>query len=253
MNFNPKYLIGKIVGLAAGWAIGGWLGAIIGGIVGAALDKLHESGGQLWQFSSNSKSTADTDPNDFIVGSILLAAVVVKSDGEVEDLEMSYVRTFLVQQFGTKQMDNYWTILEAAIEQEIDTKTTTLEIRKTTSYETRLQLIHFLFGIANADFNIDESEIATIKVISLHLGIHHSEYESIKAMFYSEMDAYYKILGLSPSVSDNEVKHAHRQMLKKYHPDKLAHLGEGVRLSAQKKFLKVQKAYEHIKRERGFK
>ncbi len=194
----------------------------------------------------------DTDPNDFIVGSILLAAVVVKSDGEVEDLELSYVRTFLIEQFGAEQLTHYWSILQEAINTDMDVKVTTLEIKKTTSYETRLQLIHFLFGIANADYNIDEDEIEAIQAISMNLEIHEPEYESIKAMFYDHMDAYYKILELKPSDSDAKVKHAHEDMLKKFHPDKLIHLGEGVAKAANKKYLKVQEAYENIKKERGF-
>jgi DnaJ like chaperone protein len=247
-----KFWLGKITGAFLGGMIGGVVGAIIGLVVGTLLDKIHQDGGQLWLNRSAPDSIADTDPNDFIIGAILLAGVVVKSDGDVDDLELSYVRAFLVEQFGIAQMDTYWKILEESIDKEFDLKTTTREIRKTTSYETRLQLVYFLFGIANADYKIDESEIATIKVISLHLGVDKNEYESIKAMFYKEMNAYYTILEILPSSSDTAVKAAYRAMAKKYHPDKLEHLGEGVKKAAQDKFMKVQQAYENIKNERGF-
>ncbi|MFK7797478.1 MAG: TerB family tellurite resistance protein [Aureispira sp.] len=247
-----KFWLGKIIGAFLGGMIGGVVGAIIGLVVGTLLDKIHQDGGQLWLNRSAPNSIADTDPNDFIIGAILLAGVVVKSDGDVDDLELSYVRSFLVEQFGMPQMDTYWRILEESIDKEFDLKSTTQEIRKTTSYETRLQLVYFLFGIANADYNIDESEIATIKVISLHLGVDRNEYESIKAMFYKEMNAYYTILEIPPSSSDRAVKAAYRAMAKKYHPDKLEHLGDGVKQAAQDKFMKVQQAYENIKNERGF-
>ncbi len=247
-----KFWLGKIIGAFIGGLIGSLWGAIIGLILGSILDKIHQDGGQLWLNRSAPDSVADTDPNDFVIGAILLAGVVVKSDGEVDDLELSYVRSFLADQFGTAQMDDYWHILEKAIKEEFDIKTTTQEIRKTTSYETRLQLIYFLFGIANADYTIDDTEIATIKVISLHLGVENNEFESIKAMFYKEMNAYYTILEVPPSASDEAVRDAYRQMLKKYHPDKLEHLGEGVKQAATSKFIKVQKAYENIKKERGF-
>ena len=42
-------------------------------------------------------------------------------------------------------------------------------------------------------------------------------------------------------------------MIKKYHPDKLEHLGDGVKKAATVKFRKVQEAYDNIKKERGFK
>ncbi len=247
-----KYWFGKIIGALVGGAVAGFIGVLVGFLLGALLDKLHQDGGKLWDRRRAPKTIQDTDPNDFVIGSILLAGAVVKSDGEVEDLELSYVQAFLVEQFGTAQMDDYWTILESVLEGDFDLKTTTQQIRKTTSYETRLQLIYFLFGIANADYNIDETEIATIKVISLHLGVDKQEFNSIKAMFYKAMDAYYTILELKPSASDAAVKRAYKEMSKKYHPDKLEHLGEGVKRAAQDKFIRVQKAYENIRTERGF-
>jgi DnaJ like chaperone protein len=247
-----KFWLGKIGGALIGGFIGGIIGAIVGLLLGALLDKIHQDGGQLWLNRSAPDSVADTDPNDFIIGAILLAGVIVKADGEVDDLELGYVRSFLAEQFGTKQMDDYWHILEQSIQEDFDIKSTTQEIRKTTSYETRLQLVYFLFGIANADYSIDEPEIVAIKVISLHLGVENNEFESIKAMFYKEMNAYYTILEVQPSASDDEVRQAYHQMLKKYHPDKLEHLGEGVKQAATQKFMKVQQAYENIKNERGF-
>lgn len=247
-----KYWLGKIIGILVGGAIASFIGVLVGFLLGAMLDKLHQDGGQLWQRRKAPASIEDTDPNDFIIGSILLAGAVVKSDGSVEDLELSYVRAFLVEQFGTEQMDDYWAILESVLEGDFDLKSTTQQIRKTTSYETRLQLIYFLFGIANADYTIDEAEIAMIKVISLHLGVDAQEFNSIKAMFYKAMDAYYTILEIKPSASDEAVKRAYKEMSKKYHPDKLEHLGEGVKRAAKDKFIRVQKAYENIRLERGF-
>ncbi len=41
-------------------------------------------------------------------------------------------------------------------------------------------------------------------------------------------------------------------MAKKYHPDKVAHLGKEHQVGAEEKFKEVQKAYEHIQKERGF-
>lgn len=246
-----KYWLGKIIGPIIGGTIGGILGVIIGFLIGAILDKLHQDGGYIWHHQ-NSPNLRDTDPNDFIVGAVLLAGAVMKSDGDVQELELSYARSFLVEQFGTSQIEDYWHILLEATSNDFDLKKTSQQILRTTSYETRLQLVYFLFGIANADYAIKEKEIATIKVISLHLGVQAAEFDSIKAMFLSDIDAYYKILEISPSVSDQIVREAYHGMSKKYHPDKLEHLGEAVKQAANRKFLKVKEAYENIKKERGF-
>ena len=42
-------------------------------------------------------------------------------------------------------------------------------------------------------------------------------------------------------------------MAKKYHPDRVVHLGEEHQKGAEEKFRQVQEAYEHIQKERGFK
>ena len=41
-------------------------------------------------------------------------------------------------------------------------------------------------------------------------------------------------------------------MAKKYHPDKVQHLGEEHQKGAEEKFRKVQEAYEQLQKELGF-
>ncbi|HRH38376.1 MAG TPA: DnaJ domain-containing protein, partial [Flavobacteriales bacterium] len=53
--------------------------------------------------------------------------------------------------------------------------------------------------------------------------------------------------------TDDEVKKAYRRMAMKYHPDKVAQLGEEVQKAANEKFKKVQEAYETIQKQRGSK
>ena len=48
------------------------------------------------------------------------------------------------------------------------------------------------------------------------------------------------------------VEQVMRKMAKKYHPDKVASLGEDVKKQAEEKFRQVQDAYESLKKERGF-
>jgi len=47
------------------------------------------------------------------------------------------------------------------------------------------------------------------------------------------------------------VKKAYRAMAVKYHPDKVAYLGEDVKKAANEKIQKLNAAYEKIKKERG--
>jgi DnaJ like chaperone protein len=51
-----------------------------------------------------------------------------------------------------------------------------------------------------------------ISQISLRLGIRSADFASINAMFVKEADNAYKILEISRSASDEEVKKAYREM-----------------------------------------
>jgi len=248
--------IGKIAGTVIGLIFGGLIGGLVGFGIGALIDQFLLQGMPSSPDKKRKPAKVklkDDSTADFILSALVLAAAVVKADGEVEELEMSYVQNFLVDQFGTDHIHDYMQVLENAIEQDFDLQKVAQQMRLSNSYETRLQIIYFLFQIANADYTIDENEIAVIKVISLHLNVPNSDYLSIKAMFYEEMDAFYSILEVRPSASDSEIKAAYREVSNRYHPDKVAHLGSTLQRVAEEKFKKVQQAYESIKRKRGMK
>jgi len=56
----------------------------------------------------------------------------------------------------------------------------------------------------------------------------------------------HKILGIDPSASPADIKHAYRHLAGKYHPDKVAHLGEEFKALAEKRFKDIQKAYDEL-------
>jgi DnaJ like chaperone protein len=119
--------------------------------------------------------------------------------------------------------------------------------------EIRIQLIHYLFGIAKADGSVSESEINVIRRISDLLGIDPVEFNSVKNMFYRDVHSDYKILGIESTATDDEIKKAYRQMAIKFHPDKVASMGEDFQKGAKEKFQQIQDSYEAIKKSRGFK
>ena len=67
----------------------------------------------------------------------------------------------------------------------------------------------------------------------------------------AEKRDYYEVLGVNKGASESEIKSAYRKMAKKYHPDKVASLGEQAQQAAKEKFQEINNAYEKIKKERG--
>ncbi|MDM8538145.1 DnaJ domain-containing protein [Desulfobacterales bacterium HSG17] len=57
----------------------------------------------------------------------------------------------------------------------------------------------------------------------------------------------YDILGISPDANQKEIHNAYKQAIKKYHPDKLSHLGKEFSNLANEKFLEIQRAYDSLK------
>ena len=112
-------------------------------------------------------------------------------------------------------------------------------------------MLHFLFGIAQADGSVSTSEINTLKQIAGYLRVGLRDFDSIKAMFVKSADNAYKILEIEKSASNDEVKKAYRTMAKKYHPDRVNTENEAIKKGAEEKFKQVQKAYEQIQQERG--
>lgn len=69
------------------------------------------------------------------------------------------------------------------------------------------------------------------------------------------LDAAYRVLGVSPRASDEEIKTAYRRLMSRHHPDKLVARGlpESMLDVAEEKTQEVRSAYERIRAQRGFK
>ena len=234
---------GKWIGGGLGWAFGGPLGAIIGFALGSA-------------FGNNSNTEeyigGTTQQRDFNVSLLVLSAAVMKADGSVKKSELDYVKRFFLTNFGQERAEKYILMLREILKQDIQVYEVSQQIGRFMDYSSKLQLIHYLFGIASADGSTHENEVDVISIIAKYMGISSSDFQSIKAMFVQQVDSAYKILGIDSNATDEEVKKAYREMAKKYHPDKVAYLGEDVRKSAEQKLQEVNEAYEKIKKQRGF-
>lgn len=58
----------------------------------------------------------------------------------------------------------------------------------------------------------------------------------------------YKVLGVSPSATNDDIKKAYRELSRKYHPD--SYIDNPLAGLAEEKFKEVQEAYDQIMRER---
>ncbi len=241
MDKFAKWIAGGL-----GWAFLGPLGGILGFVVGSMLDK------DTMTSESKDHVSRRTTTGGYVMSLLVLISAIMKADGKVLKSELNYVKEFLVRNFGSGSAREAVNMLRDLLKQSIPVADVCHQIRKNMDYSSRLQMLHFLFGIAQADGTVSTNEQELLKHMALNLGISEKDFESIKSMFIGNGDAAYKILEIEPTATVEEIKKAYRNMAMKYHPDKVSYLGEEIQNAAKEKFQKVNEAYETIKKERNF-
>lgn len=257
---SAKWIAGII-----GWAAWGPIGALIGFALGSFVDRL----GAIKIYTDNGQRTSSTDytqgsgrttrgrytnaeqRNSFFMSLLVLSSAVIRADGQVRQSELNYVRAFIRQNFGENLVDEAMNVLDGLNRQSVDIYSVGAQIAANMNYSQRLQLFHYLAGIANSDGDFTASERDVLQVIASAIQISNSDAASVLAMYYKEAESAYEVLEIQPTATDDEVKAAYRRMAMKHHPDKVATLGPEVQKAAAEKFRKIQEAYETIKRERG--
>ena len=218
-------------------------GALIGYFLGSLIENS----------SPKRRNISNISSQDFELNLLALASLVIKADGRVSKQELDYVRSYFVSAYGKNRANSTFQIFNDNINKKGISPTNIIKLfNSVLNYESRLQVIHFLFGIAKADGNVSSPELQKLLDFSNMLRLSKADFESIKAMFVDQVGGAYKILEINKSDSDQKVKKAYRDLAKKHHPDKVQYLGEAYVKAAQEKFQKIQKAYERIKAERGF-
>ncbi|MDD4848066.1 MAG: TerB family tellurite resistance protein [Bacteroidales bacterium] len=241
-----KWIAGSL-----GWAAFGPIGGLLGFAIGSFIDSASNAQVNVNTGNQFMGTTERSTAQDFHVSLLVLVAAVMKADGVVVKSELNYVKQFLLQQHGETRAKAYLQVLKDLLEKNIPIADVCMQIRSNTTYATRLQLLHLLFGVAMADNQVHSNELRVIEQISNLLQVTNNDFNSVKAMFVKDTKSAYTILGITPDATNDEVKKSYREMAKKHHPDLVSTLGEDVQRKAKEKFQEIQDAYEQIKKERG--
>lgn len=250
MGFN---FIGAIIG----YALGHFVEVILGN--SSSKDKQQSNYSYQQHFNQSHRSPFGSyqmpqGENDFISILLILSAAVMKADGRVLKAELNFIKDFFNRQFGNQFTPRHLAFLKEVLDRpQVNINETCSFLRYRTTEEVRIQLIHYLFGIAKADDHVSQQEIDIIYRIARQLHVSDVDFNSIKNMFYRNPSSDYTILGITEHSTDDEVKKAYRKMAIKYHPDKVQAMGEEHQKAAKEKFQQIQEAYENIKKLRNFK
>ncbi|MGQ1784964.1 MULTISPECIES: TerB family tellurite resistance protein [unclassified Saccharicrinis] len=235
----------SLLGAGLGWWIAGPVGAILGFVLASFAEGMSK---ELEPGARTEGSARD----GFVASLLVLMAAVMKADGRVVKSELDFVKTYLRQAFDEQKAAEALLMLRDILERDIPLAEVCRQISMHVDYSSRVQLVHMLFGVANADKEIPPSEQNVIRQIASGLGVSVRDFESVMNMYVKNTESAYKILEVESSASNDEIKKAYRKMAVKFHPDKVAHLGDEFQASAKEKFQKVNEAFEAIKKQRGF-
>lgn len=233
----------KWAGAILGFFIGGGLfGAILGYGLGSLFDSLVRK----------EYKTSGRKQGDFVISLLILFSAVMKADGRVMKTELDFIKRWLISNLGENEAQNRLLILRELLKKDIDLKDACQQIKTSIPYTSRLELLHMLYGIALADNDFSNLEQECIKQIANYLLITPEDYKTIHAMYFKDSSSAYTILQVDKNASIEEIKKSYRKLCIKYHPDKVASLGEKAQKDAEKKFKEINQAYETIKKERNF-
>ena len=151
MNIN-KWLWGGL-----GWAVGGPIGAIMGYALGS--------------MSSTNQNFTQTRGGDFGATMLILFASVMKADNELKKSELEFVKRFLIENFGKNYTKQRMELFKKILNQEIDINSVCNQIKSHMDINSKIQLIHVLFGLSKADNQIHQNEISIITNIANLIGL----------------------------------------------------------------------------------
>ena len=170
---------------------------------------------------------------------------IIVVDGFINNLQISETeKQFARQVFNEAKISSY------AIED------FAIQLYQTTRHQPTVLVSFFnlLFQIVAADGTFHPDEEAALKRIQGIFKIGDQQFENIKAVYFNDIDKYYKALDCTPESSNQEIKSSYKRLVKDFHPDTIVSKGlpEEFTEFATKRFREIQEAYEMIEKERKF-
>ncbi|MFC1532085.1 TerB family tellurite resistance protein [Thermodesulfobacteriota bacterium] len=245
---------GKLTFGTMGMLFGGPLGAIAGAALGHHLvDKREEDlGGRQQSFQYVERSQAA-----YFVSIFSIMGKLAKVDGVVTRDEIGVMEKFLstlsipeqekqfARQVFNQAKDSAYSIDDFAMQlYQINQQQPTL----------LLSFMDLLFKLAAADGKLHFAEEAALNKIKDIFRISDQQFNNIKAVYFKDVDRYYKTLNSTPDSSNQEIKANYKKLVKDFHPDKIISKGlpEEFIQFATKRFQEIQESYEKIRQERNF-
>ncbi|MEN7973449.1 MAG: TerB family tellurite resistance protein [Verrucomicrobiota bacterium] len=235
-----------------------WTGKIIGGVLGSLLGPVGTVvgvgiGHQFDKGANKVKATGQTIQVAFF-GCL---AKMARADGKITQSEINAVEQIMARFGYAGQMRE--SAIEIFRKAKDDPHTAADYFNQLASVvqfnpQIAMTFIAALHAVAQADGMIHPNEreilLQAERIFRLQPGTIDAMLGTSKA---SDLDNAYKVLEVSPSMSDDEIKKVYRQKCNDFHPDKLASKGlpDEFMKYAHEQLAKVNEAYDTLKKARA--
>jgi DnaJ like chaperone protein len=261
-RWNRGYAMGwfgKLTFGSLGFFLGGPLGAVAGAALGHHLVDKNEGygeGGALYAGQPRMDHTEQAQAAYFISLFSILGKLA-KIDGVVTKDEIAVVNNFIEQlKIGDREKQFARQVFKEAKNSSYSIDNFAFQLYQTNKQQPTvlLSFMNLLFQIAAADGKLHPAEETTLRRIKEIFRISEEQYNSIKGVYFNDLDTYYKILNSTPKSSVQEIKSNYKKLVKDFHPDAVVSKGlpEEFTEFAVKRFHEIQDAYERIRKERNF-
>lgn len=255
---------GKVLGGALGFMAGSALGPL--GIIGAVLGVVVGS-----KFDKGVRSARFAEPQErlqiaFFTTTFAVMGYVAKVDGHVSQNEIEYAN-FLMRNMSLDEDQRQTAIglFQKGKENDFPLDEVLEQFRRECGHQRNIKrmFMEIQFQSALADGRMDAKENEALYYIADRIGFSREECQILfgaaqagshrQSFQTGSLNDDYKILGISSSASDDEVKRAYRRLTSQYHPDKLVSKGlpdEMIQMATEKT-REIRSAYERIRESRG--
>jgi DnaJ like chaperone protein len=192
---------------------------------------------------------------------VRLGVFLAAADGQVDPREIEAIRRFFVRPdtpaFLVAMLERVM-VIPASPE---ELPRLLAELQRIVDDDDREVILYALLAIINADGHIDQSERAFFHSVAGHLGLSPDEANAIireapgqrgprsngpASAAPAPARSDYDILGLDPSATPEQIKKAYRELARKYHPDRVSHLGPEFKELAEKRMSEINGAYARL-------
>ncbi len=222
---------------STGWTIFGILGGIA--VIAAS---------SIISLIKNNKNFISDKQKQFVGISLVFSEFLKKSKLNIS-YESKKIEQFLKERINKSAFSDISLLINELISKKSIKPETFAQFYKNMNYSVRLQMFRFLVNSQKNKADYKELQNSFIEIAQM-LNLEKKDYQSILAIYNSDLQSAYLLLQIDKNSSTEEIKASFRRLSKIHHPDKVEHLGEEYRKEAAENFQNLLHAYELIKKER---